>query len=139
VRRDRLALVVRVRELAEHRRLAERAAAATAVREAVAARAAAADAYDGHRPDPGPTRPAVLTAHRLAGVALGEDVERTVDVERLADRDLELAEARRVEAAVARRSVERLADRQRAAAAVAAIRAADRQMDDLALQRWRAR
>lgn len=139
MRRDRLGVVVRVRELFEQRRLAERAAAAVEVRAAASSHGAALAAHREHVPAPGPLDPASLRAHRLAGVALG-DVAEVAEQRYDAAVRAELEAGRRlVTAATARRSVERLAERQRVEAALVARRLADRRMDDLALQSWRRR
>jgi hypothetical protein len=132
-----LAAVLRVRSLLERRATAEHARAERALEAARAEVASARDARTAHQPPAGPTSRPGLTGDRLGALALHEHVLRAGQGERTAARDAELAGKRRVEAAVARRSVERLAERRNAATAAIAAKRVERQLDDLAIDRWR--
>jgi flagellar biosynthesis chaperone FliJ len=132
-----LKAVLRVRSLMERRALAEHA---MAEREAAAARATvehARAARSAHRSGFGPMTAAGLTGARAGAMALHDDVLRADQQELAAGREAELAGQRRVEAAIARRSVERLDERRTVAAATAAAKRVERQLDDLAIDRWR--
>jgi hypothetical protein len=139
MRRDRLQVVVQVRQLLERRRLAERADAERALRTALVRRAEAEDTRQGAVPAAGETGVEALLQHRATGMALNEAVDRAVDGERLARHDLAQAEDRRTRAAIARRSAERLDERRADEAAVRAARLADKQLDAVALESWRRR
>lgn len=132
-----LAAVLRVRTLLERRAIAEHAAAERAVVEARAAAAEARRTRATHRADVGPTSRGALTGGRVAALALHEEVLRADLDERTRGREAEVTGQRRVEAAIARRSVERLDERRNAAAAAAAAKRTERQLDDLAIDRWR--
>jgi hypothetical protein len=132
-----LAAVLRVRTLLERRALAEHAAAERAVVVARGEVAVAREARAGHRPQVGSTDPRALLASRVGGLALDEQVARAGERQLATGREAEVTGQRRVAAAVARRSVERLDERRHAAAAVAAAKRTERQLDDLALDRWR--
>lgn len=126
-----------MRSLLERRALAEHA---TAERAAAAARADLAQARadrSSHQAPSGPTTKAGLSRARLGALAMHDNVLRAGQRELAAGRDAELAASRRVDAAVARRSVERLAERRSAAVAAAASKRVERQLDDLAIDRWR--
>ncbi|WP_052668822.1 hypothetical protein [Nitriliruptor alkaliphilus] len=132
-----LKAVLRVRSLLERRALAEHA---IAEREAAAARATvelARAARSAHRPDSGSMTTAGLAGARAGAMALHDDVLRADQQELATGREAELAGQRRVEAAIARRSVERLDERRTTAAAIAAAQRVERQLDDLAIDRWR--
>ncbi|MTV27343.1 hypothetical protein FTX61_18270 [Nitriliruptoraceae bacterium ZYF776] len=131
-----LAAVLRVRQLAERRRLADQARATTEVERARAVRAAAIAARDVQPPAEIEIRAAALVLRRLGGVAAHDDVLHADHQLLAAIRAEELAAARRVEASIEVRSVERLTERRRQDAARAAARRADQQLDDIAVQRW---
>ena len=84
-------------------------------------------------------RASALVLHRLGGLAHAETVEQTVDAEAAARRAAEVTERAQVEAAVARRSVERLTERRAVEASREAERIDDRRRDDVALEIWRRR
>lgn len=132
-----LKAVLRVRTLLERRALAEHA---LAEREAAAARIAterARAALASYTSAVGPTDRAGLVGARVGGMALHEDVLRAGQRELASGREAELAGKRRVDAAVARRSVERLDERRSAVLAATAAKRVERQLDDLAIDRWR--
>lgn len=136
--RDRLGVVLRVRELVERRRQAERATAEQAAHLAGLRSAAAAQARDeagGRLPD-GPGIDG-LRLHRLGTVALSEAADAAARAHGDTRAEVEVAERRQVAAAIARRSVERLHERRSAEAATRAAKLADRQLDAVALQVWR--
>jgi hypothetical protein len=139
VRADRLEVVVRVRQLFEQRRLAERAVAERAVVDACRERAAVERALAGSGPSVGPTDVERLRHGRGEGLALQEAAERAASVEDAARARLADAEQRRTSAAVERRSAERLQDRRVFEAAIRAARSTDRQLDAAALETWRRR
>lgn len=78
-----------------------------------------------------------LASARVGAMALHDGVLRADQLELATGREAELAGQRRVDAAIARRSVERLDERRTAAAAIAAAKRVERQLDDLAIDRWR--
>lgn len=132
-----LKAVLRVRSLLERRALAEHA---IAERHAGAAHAAAEQARGdlaSHRFETGPTSAAGLAGARVGALALQDGALRAEQRELSAGREAELAAQRRVQAAVARRSVERLDERRSAAIASEAAKRVERQLDDLAIDRWR--
>lgn len=139
MKRDRMKVVLQVREDTERRRLAEQVAADLSLRlagERVDAAVAARDEHGG----PGRARSADgLRQHRLGTLALSDAVERARERERLARREAEAAEQKRIEAAIARRSAERLAERRAAETAAQANRVAESQLDAVALETWRRR
>ena len=139
MKRDRMKVVLQVREGIERRRLAEQAAAHLRLGLASERREQAVVALDGRT---GPTevdRVEVLRQHRLGSLALNDAVERAREHERQARAEADVAEQRRVEAAIERRSAERLAERRQAEAATRASRVADLQLDAVALETWRRR
>lgn len=138
MKRDRMKVVLQVREDTERRRLAEQAAADLSLRLASEHHDDAVVKLD-ERSAPSARSTEGLRQHRLGTLALSDAVERARERERLARRDAEEAERRRVEAAIARRSAERLAERRAAEAAVQAARVADSQLDAVALETWRRR
>jgi hypothetical protein len=132
-----LAAVLRVRSLLERRALA---AQAVAEHEAATARAVAERAREtraAHRERTGPVSTAGLASARVGALALQDGVLRARQQVTNTTREAELAATRRVEASVARRSVERLDERRRAATAAAVAKRVERQLDDLAIDRWR--
>jgi flagellar export protein FliJ len=139
-RRDRLAAVLGVRERIEKQRQADQASAhrerehASATLAAALAQRAAQQLYVGHR-----IATAELFAHRVGLVALGESVEQAADHHAVADHAVERAGAALVEAAVARRSVERLRERRSADERAAEAKRQQRRDDEVALQIWRRR
>jgi len=139
VKRDRMKVVLQVREDTERRRLAEQVAADLSLRLASECHGDAVVALDGRTSPSGVRNTEGLRQHRLGTLALSDAVERARERERLARREAEEAEQRRVEAAIARRSAERLAERRAAEVAVQATRAADSQLDAVALETWRRR
>ncbi|HSK21931.1 MAG TPA: hypothetical protein VK906_02080 [Egicoccus sp.] len=138
MKRDRMKVVLQVRENTERRRLAEQVAADLSLRLASERHDDAVVALDG-RTAPSVRSTEGLRQHRLGTLALSDAVERARERERLARRDAEEAEQKRVEAAIARRSAERLAERRAAEAALEAARTADSQLDAVALETWRRR
>lgn len=140
MKRDRLRVVLHVRELVERRRLAERVAAEQTLHLAGLRREAAERARDtpAAMPD-GDGGLGAMQLHRLGGVALSEAAEAAAGAQAAAARDVAAATGRYVEAAVAHRSVERLAERRRTEAATQAAKAAERQLDAVALETWRRR
>jgi hypothetical protein len=139
MRTDRLKVVLQVRELFERRRLAEHAAAERTRRAAEERRTSAEDARAAAVPTPGSTGRDELQQQRLAGLALHEAVDAAAQHERLAQRQADAAQERRVEASKARRSAERLHERRSSDAALLASKVAQRQLDAVALESWRRR
>lgn len=137
-RKDRMATVLRVRELVEHQRQADRAHAAGEVARASAARhdALAARAEAGASVGDAVT-PAQLASVRSGAIALEDLVRHTTGEQRVAERKLTGAERRLTEAAIARRSAERLQERRELAEAREVQRVEDRRADDVGLQQWR--
>jgi len=140
VNRDRLQTVLRLRELTERQRLAERSAAR---REALAAAEALDDARTalaGAVAAPGTSLVvARLGATRLGALAHVDAVEAAAERVELTTRQTERTVRRLVAAAVDRRSVERLSERRAAAIARADDRRDVRRMDEVALEVWRQR
>ena len=138
--RDRLQTVLRLRELTERQRLAERSAAR---REALAAAEALDDARTalaGAVAAPGTSLVvARLGATRLGALAHVDAVEAAAERVELTTRQTERTVRRLVAAAVDRRSVERLSERRAAAIARADDRRDVRRMDEVALEVWRRR
>ncbi len=132
-----LKAVLRVRSLLEKRALAEQVAAERVALEARAAVAAARTERAGHRPTTGTASAAAITAGRVGALALHERVLGAGQRAHVAEREAELAGNRRVAAAIGRRSVERLDERRNAQAAATAAKRVERQLDDLAIDRWR--
>lgn len=133
---SRLSAVRRVRELLESRRLAELADAERAASRAIDARRQARAAREQQGVAGGRRSLDQLAADRaamLAALDLVTDADRQVDD---ADRAVATARQRFTEAAIERRSVERIESRRAAEQARAAARRADRQLDDLAIIRW---
>lgn len=129
--------VLRVRRLTERRRQAEKARAAQDVESARAVRSAAVAAREASRPTSDlELRAAALVLERLGGMATHDDVIQADQRLLAALRADEVAAARRVEASIEVRSVERLQERRRLDAARAAARKAEQQLDDIAIQRW---
>ena len=139
-RKDRLAAVLGVRERIEKQRQAEQATAqrdrehASAALAAALAQRAAQQLYVGHR-----LATEELFAHRVGLVALGESVEHAAGHHAATEQAVERAGARLVEAAVDRRSVERLRERRLADERAAEARRQQRRDDEVALQIWRRR
>ncbi|MFA9446417.1 hypothetical protein [Egicoccus sp. AB-alg6-2] len=139
MKRDRMKVVLQVREGLERRRLAEQAAADLQLRLSTERRGEAVAARD-ERAAPTAVRSAEeLQQHRVGNVALEDAVERARERERQSRREAEIAQQRRVDAAIARRSAERLAERRQAEAATRASRIAETQLDAVALETWRRR
>jgi hypothetical protein len=132
-----LQAVLRVRTLLERRALAEQATAERAATQARAVAERARAARAGYRAGTGGTTRDALTGARVGTLALQESVLRADQADLAASRDAELAAQRRVQASVARKSVERLEERRSAATAAAAAKRVERQLDDLAIDRWR--
>ena len=137
MRRETLHTVVRVRGLAERRRLAEQAAARRAVLAADADRVRAGAAFAAAVPDVGRADAAALSLHHTGAIALGEAVEHADAARAEAQQSLAAAEQRTVAAAVERRSAERLQQRRQAADDRAAARLEQRRADEIGLQAWR--
>jgi flagellar biosynthesis chaperone FliJ len=137
MRRDPLATVLGLRELAEQRRLAEGAAARQQLSRTEQAHELAVGERARHTASAGPTGATRdLVSHRLTGLALDESVQRAGADATAAEQRADLAAQRGVAAAVARRSVERLLER-RAARTRRAARALEvRRCDELAASRW---
>jgi flagellar export protein FliJ len=139
-RADRLAAVLGVRERIEKQRLADQATAhrerehASARLAAALAQRAAQQLYVGHT-----IATAELFAHRVGVAALGERVEQATEQVTTAERHVERAGTALVEAAVARRSVERLRERRLADTRAAEAKRQQRRDDEVALQIWRRR
>lgn len=139
MKRDRMKVVLQVREGTERRRMAEQAAADLQLRLATETHGDAVAARDG-RAAPGAMRSTeALHQHRFGTLALNDAVERARERERQALRDAEVADQRRIEAAIARRSAERLAERRQTEAAGRAARTEAAQLDAVALETWRRR
>ena len=137
-RRDRLETLVHVRELVERRRMAEQAAARREHDAADRARTAAKAALRAATVPAGTTLvPAGLVIHRASGVALGDEVDRSVQRERTTRRAEEHADQRLVTAAKDRKAAERLAERRAEVIAVEREKRDQRRMDDVALTVWR--
>jgi hypothetical protein len=140
VRSDRLQAVLGVRERVEKRRLAERVAAQRHLRQAERAREQAERARDeAARPPASAAHVQLLILYRLGGLAHTEAVDSAVERETTARLHAERAGQLQVEAAVARRSVERLQERRLAERQKADQRVADRRGDDIGLETWRRR
>ena len=139
MRRDPMEAVLHVREVLERRCLVEEATARQTLRIATEARQAAEHLRDGDDRVVGAASVDRLRHARLGGLARGEAVDAAVEHERATRRAAELAGQRRVEAAVSRRSAERLRERRADEAAANATRAAERQLDAVALETWRRR
>jgi flagellar export protein FliJ len=139
-RQDRLAAVLGVRERLEKQRQAEQAVAhrdrehASAALAAALAQRAAQQLVVGRR-----LATAELFAHRVGLTALGESVEQATEHHTVAEQAVEHAGAALVEAAVARRSVERLRERRAADEREAEAKRQQRRDDEIALQIWRRR
>lgn len=138
MRRDRLPVVLRLRELREQEATVARAAARRRAADAAARTSMAAFARDRAGVPAGTAADAAgLEAARLQGLALDDEVRRAAEQQVTADRAADRAEDVRVGAAVARRSVERLQERRTAEHTEAAAKVAARRDDDVALQVWR--
>ena len=137
MRRDALKTVIRVRELAERRRLAEQAQALRDAEAADAARDQADAAFTGAAVPAGDTTAVVLHSYRASIIALGEAVEDAEGTSAAAHQQVERAQQLTVEAAIERRSAERLEQRRDAAEAASVSREAQRRADETALQIWR--
>jgi hypothetical protein len=133
---SRFRSVLRVRELAERRALGEAAAAQRDVRSAAEARAARVEALAAAvQPAGRALTPLELRTLQLRGLAAHDLVVDAVsEVELAEERHAELVRAWSL-ASVQRRSVERLAERRRIEAAVAARQAADKALDEIVLLR----
>lgn len=139
-RKDRLASLLRLKEIREDQAKAEVARANQAEKQAVdevaQARQRATDAMDvlDHPDDEGSSMPvALVRALQIAGWASAEQLqlaeqeyERTVERRNESQRQLQ-------QAAIGRRSIEKLAKRREAEAVAARRDAADRAMDELYL------
>lgn len=135
---DRLAAVIRQRQLREQQRLVERADAERARRDASqiltrARRARAAATV----PVGSAVQARDLVASRVQALALEEAVADAHDGHAAAERALAQAEANRIEAAVARCSVERLRERREEAERVRQERMLQRREEEAALRAWR--
>ncbi|GGI06697.1 hypothetical protein [Egicoccus halophilus] len=139
MKRDRMNVVLQVREGIERRRLAEQAAADLQVRLAGQRRSSAVSALEQRSAPTAFGSVGDLHQHRLGSLALTEAVERARDGELAARSQAEAADERRVQAAIARRSAQRLAERRGSEAAARASRAAESQLDAVALESWRRR
>lgn len=138
MKRDRLQTVLRLRELVERQRLAERAAAEREARAAAEALDDARVAFADATVVPGTSLvPTQLGAMRLGTLAHGEAVEVAAEQVQGTVRESERTSERLVAAAVDRRSVERLRERREAVIARAEDRRDARRMDEVALQVWR--
>jgi hypothetical protein len=136
--RDRLATVLRVRGLQERRRQAEEAAARRRAREAERERREAERARDEAATVPGTVaRAQLLVLHRLGGLAHAERAEEAGQRQAAAEGELSDAQRRTVEAAVARRSVERLQERRTEEVVRRVERSEQRRTDEAAMQVWR--
>ncbi len=135
---ERLGVVLRLRTLVERRRLAEAAEAARAA--SSAAREHRERTVRFHEQAVAPSTTVTveeLVSRRLDALALGDDLSEAHDAYLAAVRDERRATARRTEAGVRRRSVERLAERRTTEAARLASRRSELQLDAAALERWR--
>ncbi|MFA9430929.1 hypothetical protein [Egicoccus sp. AB-alg2] len=139
MKRDRMKVVLQVREGIERRRLAEQAAAQLRLELARERHEQAVIALEGRGVPVDVAGVDGLRQHRLGSLALNDAVERAREQQRLARQDAEVAERQRIDAAIARRSAERLAERRQAEAAARASRAAEIQLDAVALETWRRR
>jgi hypothetical protein len=136
--RDRLHVVLRLREMREQEALVARAEACRNAAEAAARTSVAALALAGGVVEAGTRSNALgLQAARLQGLALGDELAMASDVQASADRAAARAEDVRVQTAIARRSVERLQERRSAQLAAATAKTEARRDDDIALQVWR--
>jgi flagellar export protein FliJ len=139
-RQDKLAAVLGVRERIEKQRQADQAVAhrnrehASATLAAALANRAAQQLMVGHR-----IATEELFAHRVGIAALGDAVEQAGEHHRAADQAVERTGAALVEAAIARRSVERLRERRLADEREAEAKRQQRRDDEVALQIWRRR
>ena len=136
--RDRLATLLRVRELLERRRLAEQADARRSLQAAETAHARASEAVaDAAVPAGTALEPAVLVGHRAGTVSLMEAHLAAADRVQLAAREQRRADERTVRAAVERRSAERLVARRAELTRRQRDRHERNEMDELGLQAWR--
>ena len=137
MKRRSLETVRRVRELKERERLAEQARARRAADDAELVMVQRQEAHAQERPPAGGVDVAGLRAHRVAVAALGDAVDRATETRAAADAAHARASERTVEAAIARRSSERLLERRDATEAAAVAKLEDRRRDDIGLQLWR--
>ncbi len=137
MKRRSLETVRRVRELAERERLADQARARRAADDARAELLARQEAHAGEQPPSGEVDVAALRAHRVAVVARGDAADRASETHAAAEAQHATATERTVEAAIARRSTERLIERRRDLEAAAAVKLEERRRDDVGLQLWR--
>lgn len=138
MKHDRLAAVLRVRGLQERRKQADEAAARRRVREVERERHAAERARDDAVTMPGSiARAQLLVLHRLGAIASAERAEQATAREAGAHVELSDAQRRTIEAAVARRGVERLRDRRVTEAERRAERSEQRRTDEAAIEAWR--
>ncbi len=138
--RDRLDTVIRQRELIEQRHLVARAEAERARLRAEERAARAQARVEGGVVTGGTLMTgAGLQTLRTQGLALTIDLAAHRDDAAAAQRTADRAEAERVQAAIARRSVERLQQRRADAARRDAERHQQRRDEDAALIAWRRR
>ncbi len=135
--RRRLGAVLRIRGLLEERRRADATIAAVQAEQAARSRTEADQLVASWRPATGLQSPAAFQSARLSGMGLQDVASASRDRERTAQRTA--VETHEVWSLAARelRTVERLAERDRTAAALRAARRAEQQLDAAALEQWR--
>lgn len=131
-----LSAILRIKSLVEARRQAEQAAASFRVRAADQHRQASESASQQHVVADGATTAAAMALGRAAGVSRQLDVDEAATALRMAQREAQRAEQAWQAVAIERRTIERAVERQQTRAALIAARQAERQLDDLAGQRW---
>ncbi|MEX2503414.1 MAG: hypothetical protein WD378_01110, partial [Egicoccus sp.] len=104
MKRDRMKLVLQAREGVERQRLAEQAVADIQLRLASRSHGDAVAVRDRHAVPERVRTAEDLHQHRVGMLALNDAVERARERERAARQESEVAEQRRIEAAIARRS-----------------------------------
>lgn len=133
-----LATVIRQRELVEQRHLVGRAHAERALSAAKQHALYAEQRLAGGVVRGGETMTSAgVRAIRTQGLALIDELTLRADEVVSAQRRVEQAEAQRIQAAIARRSVERLKQRRDEAAAIEATRRQQARDDELAMIVWR--
>jgi len=130
------ATIRRVRARVEERRLAEAATAHASLAEARRRRNEAASAAQQSPLPPGPATAAAASLARASGTGLTIQVVSRIQRERDAEHMAQLATDRHRRSARELRTIDRLDERDRARTALLAARRAERQLDDLATQRW---
>ena len=137
-REDRLPLVIRLREQREQEHLIARASAQRRAAVAQSRVSGLLQAMTDLHPEPGTQLAAGgLHASRLGALGLADEAVLADRERRAAERAGEEAEKRRQQAAIARRSVERLKERRDADAARDEGRRQARRDDEMGLTAWR--